>query len=159
MHKRYPEGFTLVELLVVIVVIAILATVSVVTYAGVQSRAHDTAVQSDLRNVYNKSLVEQALEGQFMELNEQSPFAYGSYLERSEGSIVYAYWPSTGQLAVAGVSKSGQAYAYNNGTLEQIEPWSGSSSCELDGYFSRLNGVYQVWSGSDGWVLRDDCFW
>lgn len=33
------SGFTIVELLIVIVVIAILATISVVAYTGIQSRA------------------------------------------------------------------------------------------------------------------------
>ena len=44
------RGFTIVELLIVIVVIAILASISIVAYNGVQNRAHDTAVQSDLKN-------------------------------------------------------------------------------------------------------------
>lgn len=34
-----PKGFTLVELLIVIVVIAILAAISVVAYNGIQTRA------------------------------------------------------------------------------------------------------------------------
>lgn len=41
-------GFTIVELLIVIVVIGILAAVTVVTYRGIQNRANDAAVQSDL---------------------------------------------------------------------------------------------------------------
>lgn len=49
---RYLSGFTIVELLIVIVVIAILAAVSVVAYTGIQSRAKDTVRQSDIRQVY-----------------------------------------------------------------------------------------------------------
>lgn len=48
------RGFTIVELLIVIVVIAILAAVTVVAYTGVQNRAHDTAVQNDLETIAKK---------------------------------------------------------------------------------------------------------
>lgn len=37
-----PGGFTIVELLIVIVVIAILATISIVAYSGIQARAENT---------------------------------------------------------------------------------------------------------------------
>ncbi len=40
------RGFTIVELLIVIVVIAILAAISVVAYNGIQSRAQDTTIRS-----------------------------------------------------------------------------------------------------------------
>lgn len=53
MYKT-QKGFTLVELLIVIVVIAILASLSVVAYNGVQERAERSAVQSDIRNLTNK---------------------------------------------------------------------------------------------------------
>ena len=46
------RGFTIVELLIVIVVIAILAAVSVVAYRGMSNRASDTAVKSDLAQMY-----------------------------------------------------------------------------------------------------------
>ena len=45
------KAFTIVELLIVIVVIAILATITIVTYRGIQSRAHDAAIRSDFRAV------------------------------------------------------------------------------------------------------------
>jgi prepilin-type N-terminal cleavage/methylation domain-containing protein len=44
------NGFTIVELLIVIVVIAILAAITVTAYNGIQSRANDAAVRSDLSN-------------------------------------------------------------------------------------------------------------
>lgn len=40
--KKSTSGFTIVELLIVIVVIAILATISVVAYNGIQTRANNT---------------------------------------------------------------------------------------------------------------------
>lgn len=45
------QGFTIVELLIVIVVIGVLAAITIVAYNGVQGRANDVAVQSDLHNL------------------------------------------------------------------------------------------------------------
>lgn len=52
--RRNVSGFTIVELLIVIVVIAILATISVVAYNGIQNRAYDSSVQSDLKALATK---------------------------------------------------------------------------------------------------------
>ena len=54
---RKNPGFTIVELLIVIVVIAILAAISIVAYTGIQNKANDAAVQADIRNLGN--LIEQ----------------------------------------------------------------------------------------------------
>lgn len=45
------KGFTIVELLIVIVVIAILAAITVVAYNGIQGRANVSKSQSDLRSM------------------------------------------------------------------------------------------------------------
>jgi prepilin-type N-terminal cleavage/methylation domain-containing protein len=44
------DGFTIVELLVVIVVIGVLASISIVSYAGVTQQANVAALKSDLSN-------------------------------------------------------------------------------------------------------------
>ena len=45
------SGFTIVELLIVIVVIAILAAITIVTYNGIQQRARDAQRKSDVANI------------------------------------------------------------------------------------------------------------
>lgn len=46
--NKNTHGFTIVELLIVIVVIAILAAISIVAYSGISNRANDSSVRSDL---------------------------------------------------------------------------------------------------------------
>lgn len=48
---RESKGFTIVELLIVIVVIGILATLVVTTYAGIQAKARDSKRQSDVKAI------------------------------------------------------------------------------------------------------------
>lgn len=55
MRKRWDaKGFTIVELLVVIVVIAILATITIVAFNGVVKRANDAALQTGLSDAARK---------------------------------------------------------------------------------------------------------
>ena len=50
---KLSEGFTIVELLIVIVVIAILAAITIVSYTGIQESARNSQYVSDARNAYN----------------------------------------------------------------------------------------------------------
>ena len=48
------KGFTIIELLVVIVVIGVLASIAIVSYSSIKQRAQDAALRSDLTNVGKK---------------------------------------------------------------------------------------------------------
>ena len=48
--KKRTQGFTLVELLIVIIVITIIAAITFVAFSGIQSRAAASSLQADLKN-------------------------------------------------------------------------------------------------------------
>jgi prepilin-type N-terminal cleavage/methylation domain-containing protein len=55
--KIISQGFTIVELLIVVVVIAILAAITIIAYNGIQNRANDSAVMTDLRQFGQKNQI------------------------------------------------------------------------------------------------------
>jgi len=53
MQRAKQKGFTIVELLIVIVVIAILAAITIVAYNGIQTRARDASRDAAVRTLRN----------------------------------------------------------------------------------------------------------
>ena len=54
---RDDHGFSLIELMVVVLIIAILLAVAIPSYFGARKRANDRAAQSNLRNANTNALV------------------------------------------------------------------------------------------------------
>lgn len=59
--KKRNQGFTIIELLIVIVVIGILALLVITTYSGIQAKSRNAQRQSDIKNLQT------ALEGYFQD--------------------------------------------------------------------------------------------
>ncbi len=53
-HKNKEQGFTIVELLIVIVVIGILAALVVTTFTGIQQKARNTERQTDIKAIHGQ---------------------------------------------------------------------------------------------------------
>ena len=51
-RRQSEEGFTLIELMVVVLIIAILLAIAIPTFLGARSKAQDRAAQSNLRNAF-----------------------------------------------------------------------------------------------------------
>jgi len=66
--KQYKEGFTIVELLIVIVVIGILAAITIVSFNGVQAKAKTASGLSTVNQVRDKSNIWNALIGSYPDL-------------------------------------------------------------------------------------------
>ena len=51
-RRESEEGFTLIELMVVVLIIAILLAIAIPTFLGARSKAQDRAAQSNIRNAF-----------------------------------------------------------------------------------------------------------
>lgn len=65
LKKAAQKGFTIVELLIVIVVIGILAGLVIVTYNGIQQKARDTERKTDINALHGQLEAYQAQNGKY----------------------------------------------------------------------------------------------
>ena len=116
------KGFTIVELLIVIVVIAILAAITIVAYNGIQQRAYDTSVKSDLVAA-SKALELYKIDNgsypnNFSQINGMKTagnylirVSTGAYKANSSGNnFIYCYGITAESYALAALSSSGNAW-------------------------------------------------
>ena len=63
--KTKSQGFTIVELLIVVVVIAILAAITIISYAGITARANESAIKLQASNFQKKAEAYNAEKGNY----------------------------------------------------------------------------------------------
>ncbi len=94
--RLISHGFTIVELLVVIVVIGILATITIVSYTGISQKAVGASLQSDLTNGSEQLKMYQVQNDAYPTANNCPTPGAGEICLKSSGSNVLSYQPSTG---------------------------------------------------------------
>lgn len=159
--KKTVGGFTIVELLIVIVVIAILAAISIAVYNGVQQRADNSAISSDLRNAAQNIMVFKALEGHFPQSESElmavprMSFSRSSYPVMTANSLMYTVCMASGTeiFVVAGARKTGGGIYYSSSEgLRHMDTWS-STGAELRPMIGCGPSDFGSWghSASGGW--------
>lgn len=164
--KKISQGFTIVELLIVIVVIAILAAITVVAYNGVQNRVYDAAVQSDLNNIAKQIALYEIQEGAFPQGSTQldtlglkvTKTAYSNGHWNGTGYYNFVYcWATAANpnsFALVAQSKSGNTFMFSGGSVQKASfTLAGSTpSCSsagqaveigIDWFYS--NGAWQTY--------------
>lgn len=138
MWGRKQTGFTIVELLIVIVVIAILAAITIVAYNGIQNRSKNTAVQSDIKQVQKLIEAYNALNGSYPStgnINQVYTDANCSFAADSDGykgvdwvpnlSAVTTQRLPQSDLAGTGRGGGGGCYAYaSDGAQYILTAWN-----------------------------------
>ncbi|HET8884141.1 MAG TPA: prepilin-type N-terminal cleavage/methylation domain-containing protein [Candidatus Saccharimonadales bacterium] len=101
---RKQTGFTIVELLIVIVVIGILAAITIVAYNGIRQRAVEASLQASLKNASTKLAVYHAENGEYPSAINDCPTPAATNLCLDPGNDVsYSYQ----------VNATGSAQMYN----------------------------------------------
>jgi len=153
------RGFTIVELLIVIVVIGILAAITIVAYNGVQQRARDSRRKQDVE------VIAKSLELYYID--------NGKYPTSSGSTAINASWSTTADSSWANLATQLKPYANNL----PADPVSTPNVSFLTGgynysYYSDPNGgggwcgttnnqmfilIYKVEGSSQSDTLQGDC--
>lgn len=124
--KKRNQGFTIVELLIVIVVIGILALLVITTYSGIQSKARNSKRQTDLQS---------------LQTHLEAFFSQNGYYP-SLGDMNSSSWLSTNMKSLDQNALSDPSAANNSKTLAsspaakvysyKVTQSDGTTSCESD---------------------------
>lgn len=113
--KRGNEGFTIVELLIVIVVIAILAAITIVSYNGIQTRAAEAVLLNDLSGAAQQLEQERVTGSQYP--------GSGNGLKKSAGTT-FVYNGGNASFCLTGTSNRAGVKKYHVSN-EQLSPKEG----------------------------------
>jgi type IV pilus assembly protein PilA len=96
-QRQDDRGFTLIELMVVVLIIAILLAIAIPTFLGAQNKAKDRSAQSSSRNALTNAKTLYADNGTYADANIAN-------LASSEPSLTFQAGASTGPKVVSVLS-------------------------------------------------------
>lgn len=126
-QKSTNRGFTLVELLIVIVVIAILAAISIVAYNGIQNRAKTTSGQELASQVVKKFEAANAVKGAYYDSAAAVTGADLNTYANTAPAAPEAVLDDTSTVVGATSASAGGAVAGDNGKVVRAYACSGGA--------------------------------
>lgn len=125
-RQHVTLGFTIVELLIVIVVIAILASISVVAYNGVQDRSRNSKVAADINSIVKAiNLARISQSSPLISIVNSNctrcncPYAPGDVIPYGQLPKTHACWVAYYNALTA----IGNASGVNLSVLREGDPW------------------------------------
>ena len=142
--KDKQKGFTIVELLVVIVVIGILAAITVVSYTGISQKANTTKALSNAQSVQNVAEI-------YFAQNQ----GYPTTITQFSDATLSAKLPTNITLQAAAVTSASTPsqiqyeYCSAGATGARISYWSYSTPIQITQIFagSATNATCTTWTG------------
>jgi general secretion pathway protein G len=155
--RSNQRGFTIVELLIVIVVIGILAAITIIAYNGVTKRANDTQRKSDVKSIAK------ALELYYIDNNRYPAGSGSTTINASWSTTADASWQNlatslrpylstlpSDPISSPGVAVTG-ASGYNYAYYANTNTFCGAAVGKM--YIL----VYRIENGSQENYLEGDC--
>lgn len=137
--KNKGQGFTIVELLIVIVVIGLLAALVIVQFSNVQARARDSERKSDIRAIQSKV-------AEFYALNGRYPTALNTAGLDLPAEACKA--PGTTDTCSTAVGAAAYKYkAFLNATALPADTFAASDAAIADGSATDA-GKYIIYTGT-----------
>src|SRR5579862_686586 len=125
---RNKKGFTIVELLIVIVIIGILATLVIVTFTGVQAKARDSKRQTDVNALASHLAVFFANNGYYPTLNDlQTPAWVSSNMKGFDPAALVD--PKGGTMTGNAPAAGTYVYSYVTQGCTTTQPSSATNQC------------------------------
>ena len=162
--NRKAHGFTIVELLIVIVVIAILAAITIAAYTNIQDRANDAVAQQNLRDAMNKLRVYEAAKGVTPIPNSSSGseltvamegFSVSRNAYVTGNNFIYCRDSTSGVYGIGARSKSGRSFVYSS--TDGLQKLSSSLPTNGGGDTGACNTILGMptgwnWGYTGGWM-------
>jgi len=145
-YTRTPgsqAGFTIVELLIVVVVIAILASITVVSYNGIINRAHQSKLISDVASAGMQMSVDQSASGIYP-LN-RADVNNGRGIN-NDADISYNFYSTQTTFCITAISSHAGIKNYYV-TEKNLSPLEGSCAQDLGAQVATVAGT-----GAAGWA-------
>lgn len=105
MKRNTKKGFTLVELVIVIAVIAILASVLIPTFSNVVSNAQEAAAKQQAANQFKEDYAVAMADDGIIEENETERFTSATLWEMEIDDVTYKYEFDTTEKVWKGPTK------------------------------------------------------
>jgi len=150
--KKTTSGFTIVELLIVVVVIAILAAISVVAYNGIQQRANKSAVANYAANALKVLQAYKAAEGVYPSYNG----CIGTgYIDRTSNGTLDCRWTTTGDTYLVNASLNAQLDKYSNikSVIAPTQTVDAGGQSANGGHYTASNGAILDGIAHQNWFV------
>lgn len=147
---KTSQGFTIVELLIVIVVIAILAAISIVSYTGIQNRAYNTTAANDAATFAKKMELIKVDLGRYpksMAEFSAEEFKFTKSAYTTEANNHYYYVNAAGDMYAFGMrNKPERGYMIVNGNVN-------NNAGAINGQIV-INALAGAGGGAHAWGLQ-----